>query len=132
MIERFYQILENDNGYEQIQQKLRNIMHYRVLDHMEMIALVHQLPSILRGSPKVKLLIVDSVAYHLRLNIRQNRTRVGLLNYIGQTLAQAATQFNLAIVVTSHVSTDITIGRLRPALGNHSRKGQAKTYQQSR
>lgn len=89
---------------------------------------------------KVKLLIVDSIAYHLRLNIRDNRTRVGLVNFIGQSLVQLANQFDLAvsakekgdicvkeglikrhyyiqIVVTNCISMDRMFNHWRPSLG---------------
>ncbi|KAI8336191.1 P-loop containing nucleoside triphosphate hydrolase protein [Chlamydoabsidia padenii] len=120
VMERFYQMAQTNKDKsdgDQIQLKLGKITHFRVLELVEMIALIRQLPTILQELPKVKLLIVDSIAYHLRLNIRENRVRVGMVNFIGQSLVQVANQFNLAIVVTNCVSMDRMFNLWRPSLG---------------
>ncbi|KAI8098927.1 P-loop containing nucleoside triphosphate hydrolase protein [Halteromyces radiatus] len=117
MLERFRQVAFMEKDHQQGELKLKRIHHFRILDHIQLIALIRQLPDVLQELPKVKLLILDSIAYHFRLNIRDNRTRAGFVNFIGQSLIQLANQFGLAIVVTNHISIDRITSFGRPALG---------------
>ncbi|ORZ15694.1 hypothetical protein BCR42DRAFT_41530 [Absidia repens] len=98
--------------------KLQHIHYFRVMDHLEMLALVCQLSDVFKQHPKTKLLIIDSISYHLRLNIRDYRTRVEMLNFIGQNLVQIANEFDVSIVVTNQITHDVVFGAWRPALGD--------------
>jgi RAD51-like protein 2 len=74
----------------------KGIHLFRVLNHIELIALVRQLPSILKEYTNVKLIIIDSIAYHFRLNTMDSKKRTHFVNYIGHSLVQIATKNKLA------------------------------------
>ncbi|CAO3584973.1 unnamed protein product [Absidia cylindrospora] len=118
MNERFHQMAQTDEDPEVVRRKLQHIHYFRVLDHLEMLALVRQLSNVFKEYPKTKLLIIDSISYHLRLNIRDYRTRVEMLNFISQNLVQVANQFDISVVVTNQVTPDMVLGTWRPALGD--------------
>ncbi|KAL0079973.1 P-loop containing nucleoside triphosphate hydrolase protein [Phycomyces blakesleeanus] len=102
---------------EGTKEALKRIHVFRVLDHIELVALVVQLPTILEHYTKVKLIIVDSIAFHFRLNVRDSKTRSNLLEYIGNSLAQLANRLELAVFLTNHVTTGDGSSGLIPALG---------------
>ncbi|CAO3701435.1 unnamed protein product [Rhizopus microsporus] len=95
----------------------KGIHLFRVLNHIELIALVRQLPSILKEYTNVKLIIIDSIAYHFRLNTMDSKRRTHFVNYIGHSLVQIATKNKLAIIVTNHVTINGIDGRWTPSLG---------------
>lgn len=45
----------------------------------------------------MKLVVLDSITFPLRLNIRDTRVRNGLISYIGQTLVQIANKQEVAV-----------------------------------
>jgi RAD51-like protein 2 len=76
---------------------LKGIHLFRVLDHTELLALIKQLPIILKEYTKVKLIIIDSIAYHFRLNVLDSRARIAILDYIAQSLLELAKRNDLAV-----------------------------------
>ncbi|KAI8140604.1 P-loop containing nucleoside triphosphate hydrolase protein [Fennellomyces sp. T-0311] len=96
---------------------LRRIHLFRVFDHFELVALVRQLPIIISELVNVKLVILDSVAFPMRLNVSDSRLRNSLLGFIGQNLTQLASRHDVSVVVTNHVSMDRINSALTPALG---------------
>ncbi|KAI8385759.1 P-loop containing nucleoside triphosphate hydrolase protein [Blakeslea trispora] len=97
---------------------LSGIHLFRVLDHTELLALVRQLPDILQHYPKVRLIIIDSIAYHFRVNVLDSRARTAILDYLAQALIEVANKNNLAIVVSNHVTIDGADGTWTPSLGS--------------
>ncbi|KAI9020738.1 P-loop containing nucleoside triphosphate hydrolase protein [Phycomyces nitens] len=97
------------------EEALKKIHVFRVFDHTELMALLLQLPEILKEY-KVKLIVIDSIAFHFRLNV-QTKTRLGLLDYLGNSLAQLANRFELAVLLTNHVTAGDGSYGLVPALG---------------
>ncbi|KAI9274230.1 P-loop containing nucleoside triphosphate hydrolase protein [Sporodiniella umbellata] len=77
---------------------------FRVLDYIELIALVRQLPQLFKAYPKTRLIILDSIAYHFRLNVLDMKKRTLFVNQIAQTLLQLANVHSCAAVVTNHVT----------------------------
>lgn len=86
--------LAKDHDTERI---LKGITVFRVLDHKELIALIRQLPDILAEHKNVKLIVIDSIVYHFRLNSMDSRTRTSMLDYFAQSLIELANVNQLAV-----------------------------------
>jgi hypothetical protein len=70
---------------------------FRILDHIELIAFIRQLPTVLKEYPKVRLIVIDSIAYHFRLNTLDSKKRTHFVNYLAHTLVQIANKYKLAV-----------------------------------
>ncbi|KAI8969217.1 P-loop containing nucleoside triphosphate hydrolase protein [Mycotypha africana] len=101
-----------------IEKMLKSIHVFRILDHSELIAMIRQLPDIMQHYPKIKLVIIDSIAYHFRLNVLDARARTAILNYTARMLIELAKVYTLSVVVTNHVASDGYQGPLTPSLGS--------------
>ncbi|ORX47759.1 P-loop containing nucleoside triphosphate hydrolase protein [Hesseltinella vesiculosa] len=115
--QRLDQMLKRYQDQYDTTQFLKHIHVFRVLDHIELVILLRQLPSIIRDLTKVKLLILDSVAHPFGIHIHQNKLRYSLMNFTGQTLLKLSSQFNLKCVVTNHLTKPRMSDTWRPALG---------------
>lgn len=113
---------------QQISQEylLQHIHVFRVFDQTELIALLNQLPAQFDSNPRVKVLIIDSIAYLFRQDVQEIGARNRVLSSIVQMLNDYALLYKVAVVVTNHVTTKIDIdeqgskvGRVVPALGDH-------------
>jgi RAD51-like protein 2 len=106
---------------------LGGIHVFRVHDQTELIALIHQLPSFIDMNGRVKLVVIDSIAFHFRQDLQDSTTRNRLLSTIAQMLHQYAYKYKLGILVTNHVTTKVDQdafgmrgqNRIVPALGEH-------------
>ncbi|CAO3650309.1 unnamed protein product [Cunninghamella blakesleeana] len=97
---------------------LNKIHVFRVVDHIELIALIRQLPNILQDIPNVKLIVIDSMAFLFRFNIKEHKKRVQLLNYSFQSLIHIANNHNVVIVATNHITTNPLKDTLQPMQGD--------------
>ncbi|KAF1803297.1 Rad51-domain-containing protein [Mucor lusitanicus] len=97
---------------------LKKIHLFRVLNHTEFVAIIMQLMEILTNRTKVKLVIIDSMAYHLRVNALPFRARIDFLNFAGPHLIKIAQNLTVSIVVTNHVTTSGVNDQWTPSLGN--------------
>ena len=85
---------------------LKNIHCFRVHDHTEQLAVVKTLPAFIRDHPDVKLVILDSVAFHFRHGFHNRYAeRARILSQLAQDLNRLADKAGLAVVVTNHVTT---------------------------
>lgn len=75
---------------------LQSIHLFRIHDYVEQIAVIHTLPGFLDQHPKVKLVVIDSIAFHFRHNFEDFALRSRLLNGIAQRLTQIATDREIA------------------------------------
>ncbi|KAI8379708.1 P-loop containing nucleoside triphosphate hydrolase protein [Radiomyces spectabilis] len=105
------------SAFKDVNAVLARIHVFRVFDHVELVALIRQLPEIMEAYPKTKLLIIDSITFCLRVNVRDTRVRTGILNFVAQSLVQSANNYGIAVVATNHVSTDRIHSSWTPALG---------------
>jgi len=103
---------------------LQHIYYYRIHDYVENIALINILPEIMKEKPNIKLIVIDSIAFHFRQDFEglggySIRTR--LLQSLSNKLMSIAINYNLAVVLLNHVTTrQSEIGgqsQLIPALG---------------
>ncbi|CAO3673978.1 unnamed protein product [Rhizopus stolonifer] len=94
----------------------KGIHVFRIHSHYELTAFVRQLTTILKEYPKVKLIVIDSMTYHFRLNTLDMKKRTYFVNYLAQTLLQIANTNKLAVVATNHVTLSGADGKWVPSL----------------
>jgi RAD51-like protein 2 len=69
---------------------LEGINVYRVHDQIELLALIDQLPGILSLNSKIRIIIIDSIAFHFRQSLQDTAHRSRLLSSVSQQLNQLA------------------------------------------
>ncbi|XP_068602094.1 DNA repair protein RAD51 homolog 3 [Brachionichthys hirsutus] len=100
---------------------LSNILLVRCYDYVELLAELYLLPDFLRARPRVRLLVIDSVASPFRLLFDELSRRTRLLNGLAQQLVTMVTKNNISVVVTNQMTTRLRGGQsqLVPALGEN-------------
>ena len=90
-----------------IEKVLSGIYYYRIMSVWELVGLVLVLSELLQREQysRVKLIIIDSIAFHLRKTTGQDSAKEELLKSIGQSLKTLSQQFDLAVVTTNQVTT---------------------------
>lgn len=99
---------------------LQGITVYRIHDQTELIAWIHQLDNYIQKHQDIKLIVIDSIAFHFRQGLQENLSRSRILSNIAQILHDIAYKYHIAIVVTNHVTTRFetsSISHIVPALG---------------
>jgi len=102
---------------------LRGIHVMRVHDLTEQLAAVNHLPSLLQQHPGVKLVVLDSVAFHFRHGSGSGdfAKRSRLLSAMAQKLNDLASRRQVAVVLMNQMTTKMGFGgegaKLVPALG---------------
>lgn len=101
---------------------LSRIYVFRCHDYVQLIALSHVLPDFLVEHSKVKLIVVDSIAFHFRHDFDDLALRTRLLNGLAQSFIKMACERQLAVVFMNQMTTRVKttqLGRshLIPALG---------------
>ncbi|XP_013384917.1 DNA repair protein RAD51 homolog 3 [Lingula anatina] len=101
---------------------LKGIHYYRCHNYVELIATVHLLPEFLKEHSQVKLIIVDSIAFHFRHDFDDLALRTRLLNGMSQSFIRLANEHTLAVVLTNQMTTRFSVDQqgqsyLIPALG---------------
>ncbi|CAM9382749.1 unnamed protein product, partial [Ectocarpus fasciculatus] len=101
---------------------LRGIQVFRAHDLTEQMAIIYHFPAFVQAHPSVKLIVIDSVAFHFRQDMN-TATRGRVLSGLAQSLNELAFRHGLAVVVMNHVTTrvdhDSRTSQLVPALGEH-------------
>ncbi|XP_015252801.1 PREDICTED: DNA repair protein RAD51 homolog 3 [Cyprinodon variegatus] len=99
---------------------LSNIFLVRCRDYMELLAELQLLPNFLRDRPKLRLLVIDSVAFPFLQLHDDLSQRTRLLQGLGLQLVSMATSQNIAVVITNHMTTRLrgSQSQLVPALGD--------------
>ncbi|XP_077995862.1 DNA repair protein RAD51 homolog 3-like [Glandiceps talaboti] len=100
---------------------LSGIYVFRCNDYIELLATINLLPEFVQQH-KIKLVVVDSIAFHFRHNFDDMALRTRLLNGLAQNLIRMASQYQLAVVLTNQMTTKIASegkgqSHLAPALG---------------
>jgi RAD51-like protein 2 len=92
-----------------VEEMMRGIHVFRVFDHVEQLAVLRSLPSFLASHPRVRLVVVDSIAFHFRRGFSADfSTRARLLAAMAQQLIRTAADHHLAVVAINQVTTRIT------------------------
>ncbi|KAI9324864.1 DNA repair protein rad51-like protein 3, r51h3,putative [Obelidium mucronatum] len=103
---------------------LTNIRVYRVHDHIEQIALLHQLETVVQENPKIKLIVLDSIAFHFRQGFGDMGLRSRLLSTSAQILRKLAGTYSICVLVVNQMATKVVkvgnqdVSTLVPALGD--------------
>jgi len=105
---------------------LKRIHYCRVHNYTEQLAVVNSMSNVLKEHPNIRLLIIDSVAFHFRHDFDNMAKRTRLLSGHAQALNLLASKYSLAVVVTNQMTTKIktdvgnkmnSVSYLVPALG---------------
>jgi RAD51-like protein 2 len=83
---------------------LSGIHVFRVHEQAELVSTINMLPRFLADKPKIKLIIIDSIAFHFRQEAKDFQARTRLLSQITQLLNDLAYKNGLAVVMTNHVT----------------------------
>ncbi|CAL8279040.1 unnamed protein product [Boreogadus saida] len=91
----------------------------RCHDYVELLAQVQLLPDFLVKNPKVRLLVIDSLAFPFRRHFEDLSVRTRLLSGLAQQLIRMASQHRVAVVWTNQMTSQLRGGQweLVPALG---------------
>jgi RAD51-like protein 2 len=94
---------------------LENLMLFRCHNQSELLAVVYKLKDyIIQHSSNasaqipLKLIVIDSIAFHFRSHNVDIASRNRLLNQILQQLNQLAYEYQIAVVLINHVTTKLT------------------------
>ncbi|XP_072223804.1 DNA repair protein RAD51 homolog 3 [Leuresthes tenuis] len=106
---------------------LANIFLVRCHDYVQLFGELQLLHNFLQDHPRVRLLVIDSMAFPFRLQFDDLSQRTRLLQSLAQQLITMATSHNIAVVISNQMTTRLQDGRsqLVPALGE--RWGHAPT-----
>ena len=91
-----------------VESMLRGLHVFRVFDHVEQLAVLRALPSFLRERPRVRLVLIDSIAFHFRRGFDGDfSTRARMLAAMAQQLQRLAHDHRVAVVAVNQVTTRI-------------------------
>ena len=76
---------------------LSKIHYFRLHNSTEQIAITHLLPEFMKQHPNVKIIIVDSIAFHFRHGFQDMALRNRILSGMAQTFMELATRCELAV-----------------------------------
>lgn len=98
---------------------LSHIYYFRCRDYTELLAQVYLLPDFLSEHSKVRLVIVDGIAFPFRHDLDDLSLRTRLLNGLAQQMISLANNYRLAVILTNQMTTKIDKNQalLVPALG---------------
>uniref|UniRef100_A0A2K5RQX2 DNA repair protein RAD51 homolog 3 n=1 Tax=Cebus imitator TaxID=2715852 RepID=A0A2K5RQX2_CEBIM len=98
---------------------LSHIYYFRCRDYTELLAQVYLLPAFLSEQSKVRLVIVDGIAFPFRHDLDDLSLRTRLLNGLAQQMISLANNHRLAVILTNQMTTKIDKNQalLIPALG---------------
>jgi len=97
---------------------LSHIYVFQCIEAVELLAVIHQLSKFIEAHPKVRLIIIDSIAHAIRSEELTTRTRIMLK--IATKLRQLTMHTNVGAVLVNQVTTRFNTNgsaRIIPALG---------------
>ena len=102
---------------------LKRIHFFRAKDYVEQMAIVSLLSEYLDSHPSVRLIVMDSVAFHFRQDFDDLGARARILGQMSQIFMELASQRQIAVVLMNQVTTRIGgtqqgASQLVPALGD--------------
>ena len=115
-------IKENEVINLESQDLVAKIQQITVSDHTELFEFVQDLHDYLERSKNVRLIVLDSIAFHFRQNFTDMTERTRILSKMAQTLRNIAYQKRIAVLITNQMTTKIIKGSETvhwvPALGD--------------
>lgn len=95
---------------------LQGIHVFRAHNQVEQMCIINSLAAFMKTHTNIKLIVLDSIAFHFRQDLQEVSSRSRILSTLAQTLNQLAFDHNLAVVTINHITTRVTSG----ASGNNS------------
>ena len=95
---------------------LKRIHVFRCHEVTELLACLDHVPEFVKEHPKVKLVVIDSIAFHFRQDFDDMALRASILAKTTNNLMSLAKKYDLAVVTINQATTKPG-GRLAPALG---------------
>lgn len=86
---------------------LKGIHVFRAHSQTELLAVLNNITLYIKSHPKIRLVVIDSIAFHFRQDLQDKACRTRLLSLIAQTLNQNAFQSHIAVVVINQMTTKI-------------------------
>ncbi|XP_060059823.1 DNA repair protein RAD51 homolog 3 [Erinaceus europaeus] len=98
---------------------LSHIYYFRCHDYTELLAQIYLLPEFISEHSKVRLVVVDGIAFPFRHDLDDLSLRIRLLNGLAQQMISLANNHRLAVILTNQMTTKIDKNQasLVPALG---------------
>ncbi|EQC32455.1 hypothetical protein SDRG_09782 [Saprolegnia diclina VS20] len=102
---------------------LRGLTYYRVHDFQEQYEVLASLVNVLATTPSIRVVLVDSIAFHCRHGFDDMTGRARMLHNMSLVLRKLVQDFPVAVVLINHVTTslhhgsDIDGSNIVPALG---------------
>ncbi|KAI8576792.1 hypothetical protein K450DRAFT_254949 [Umbelopsis ramanniana AG] len=96
---------------------LSKIHYFRIYSHFELLAFITDLPDIIEAYPKIRIIIIDTITFHLRTNIRDLTTKGKIIKTILELLRKTASSSNVAVVIMNQMTTFKDGRTIIPALG---------------
>jgi RAD51-like protein 2 len=88
---------------------LRNIHVFRVTDIDEQDATIYNLATFIESHPNVKIVVIDSIAFHYRYhNEHEMKNRGRKLQFIGAELHRIAVLYNIVVLIVNQVTTKVS------------------------
>ncbi|XP_061961333.1 DNA repair protein RAD51 homolog 3 isoform X2 [Populus nigra] len=84
---------------------LQNIYFFRICSYTEQIALINYLEEFISDHKDVKIVVIDSVAFHFRQGFEDLALRTRILGEMALKLVKLAKMCNLAVVLLNQVTT---------------------------
>lgn len=107
-----------------IKQLMTNIEYIRIYDCSTLLECIHWLNEYIQHNPSIKLICIDSIAFHFRYGWNNNyQMRNRLLSQLTLQLNKLVRDRHIILVVTNHTTTHYsnnnnnTQTSLKPALG---------------
>ncbi|KAL3856757.1 hypothetical protein ACJMK2_011478 [Sinanodonta woodiana] len=106
-----------------VEHLLTGIHYHRCHDYIQLLAIVHLLPAFLKNHPKVKLVVIDSLAAPFQHDFEDFSLRTRILTSVAQNLVKMAAEFKISVVLTNKMTTKLNSSggdsgaHLVPALG---------------
>ncbi|KAJ3007097.1 UNVERIFIED_CONTAM: DNA repair protein rad51c, partial [Siphonaria sp. JEL0065] len=91
----------------QLNALLTKIHVFRVHDHIEQIALLNQMEGVVQQNPRIKLIILDSIAFHFRQGFGDMGLRSRLLSSSAQILRKLAGTYSICVLVVNQMTTKV-------------------------
>ncbi|KAL4223700.1 DNA repair protein rad51c [Mactra antiquata] len=93
-----------------VDKMLAGIHVYSCHDNSQLLGTVELLPEFLKENRKIKVVIIDSVAFHFRHDFDDMSLRTRVLTNLAQTLIRISKTFDVAVVVTNQMTTRVHQG----------------------
>jgi RAD51-like protein 2 len=103
-----------------VESALESTFFYRIYTLAELVAFINLLDDILQSDPTIRLVIIDSIAFHFRYAVSDSTVRSRLLFQVSHMLSSVARTRQVAILVTNQMTSKMMDGVMReiPALGD--------------